>query len=74
MPLVSSPHWKMSWKLCTKHCTRLPCYECLSTHDPDIKVALTIKDMELFATRPHVAPEDILPPGYCDWMYERMLN
>ena len=74
MPLINSPHWEFSLDLCTKHCTRLPCAECLAAEDIAITVQFTEYDMVALAHHPDITIKQLLPPPYSEWMYPRMIN
>ena len=74
MPTISSPHWKFVLDLCTKHHLHLPCADCLSTQDKDIRVELVLKDMKVLRCNKNVRLKDFFPPEPDDWMYHRMIN
>ena len=73
MPALSSPVWIDSLNLCTKHHLHLPCAECLTTQDKDIRVELVRGDIAFLKHHRHKRLKDLFPPEW-KWMYPRILN
>ena len=73
MPAMDSTYWIQHMDLCTKHCLRLPCQECILTQDKDLRVEFTPDDFNFLGHHRKRNLKDLFPPEW-KWMFDRMIN